>query len=335
MSEKTPETESTTPRHVPVEQLGTTLGRTRCPQPAQLLRMRHSLTKHGQMTPVVVVERQGRLEVVDGFKRRAVAVQMGWKRLVTTVRPLDERAQWVAMLALNRTPDSLSVLEEALILRELVQAGMLQSEVAELVGRHKSWVSRRLGLVERLHPDLIEWVRTGLMSPGTARRLFVLPAGNQLEMAAVIAQQGLSTQETELLVSLWHKTSEPRARRFLLQDPRKALAHAKPEDPRTPTDPRLTARGQVLQRSLRILQGVGTRVIQALRPAPVESDLEILSPELTHLRRFLPRLQEVVGSASTCGGSDNNSATTETSTSGDSSPTDTASRPPPARPAST
>ena len=196
MSEKTAESESAKQRRVPIEELGTTLGRTRCLQPAQLLRMRHSLSKHGQMTPVVAVERQGRLELVDGFKRRAAAVQMDWKGLMTTVRPLDERAQWVAMLALNRTPDSLSVLEEALILRELVQAGMLQSEVAELVGRHKSWVSRRLGLVERLHPDLIEWVRTGLLSPGTARRLFVLPAGNQLEMAAVVAQQGLSTQET-------------------------------------------------------------------------------------------------------------------------------------------
>jgi ParB/RepB/Spo0J family partition protein len=334
MSDEASENKALTARRVPIGQLGTTLGRTRCPQPAQLQRMQHSLARHGQMTPVIVVERKTKLEVVDGFKRRAAAVQMGWKSLMITVRPLDERAQWVAMLALNRAPGSLSVLEEALILRELVRAGMTQSEVAELVGRHRSWVSRRLGLVERLHPDLVEWVRTGLLSAGTARRLFVLPAGNQLEMAAVVTQQRLSTQETELLVSLWHKTSEPRARRFLLEDPRKALAHAKPEDPRTPTDPRLTPRGQILQRSLRILQGVGTRVVQALRPAPVESDLEVLCPEMTHLQRLLPKLQEAVGSANKRSSSGNKSATIATPASGGSSAMDTASKPPPAMPAS-
>lgn len=309
------ETAPTTAKSVPITQLGTTLGRARCPQATQLLRMRHSVSKHGQMTPVIAVERLGKLELVDGFKRRAVALQMGWSSLLTTVRPMDERAQWVAMLTLNRAPGSMSVMEEALILRELVHSGMTQMEIAELVGRHRSWVCRRMGLVERLHPDLVEWVRTGLLSPGTARRLFVLPAGNQLEMAAVVTQQDLSTQETELLVSLWLKTNEARVRSFLLKEPRKALAHAKPDDPRTPTDPRLTPRGQVLQRSLRILQGVGTRVVQMLRPAPVTQDLEILNPELKHLTRLLPALTEAVGIASESNSSDDRSATSAMPTS--------------------
>jgi hypothetical protein len=110
------------------------------------------------------------------------------------------------MLTLNRPNGSLSVLEEGLIVQELCRSGLQQLEVAQLVGRHKSWVSRRLGLVERLHPELVEWVRTGLMSAGTARRLMVLPAGNQVELAAVVSHAELTTEETELLVSLWQKT---------------------------------------------------------------------------------------------------------------------------------
>lgn len=328
-------TESEPPavKSVPLMELSTTLGRARCPQATQLKRMRQSLSRHGQLTPVIVVERQGKLELVDGFKRRATALQMNWTHLLASVRPLDERAQWVAMLTLNRTPGSLSVMEEALILRELVNSGMTQMEVGELVGRHKSWVSRRLGLVERLHPDLVEWVRTGLMSPGTARRLFVLPAGNQLEMAAVVTQQELSTQETELLVSLWHKTSDPKIRSFLLEEPRKALAHAKPDDPRAPTDPRLTPRGQTLQRSLRILQGVGTRVVQMLRPPPVMEDLGILSPELSHLGRLLPALTEVVGTARKSNGFGGRSETIEMPRSDSCSTTDTASGRPLEKPA--
>lgn len=333
MSERTEESQQLRPQSVLIAELGTTLGRARCPQTAQLQRMRQSLSRHGQMTPVIAVERPGKLELVDGFKRRAAALQMGWESLLVSVRPLDERAQWVAMLTLNRM-GSLSELEEALILRELIQAGMTQTEVAELVGRHKSWVSRRVGLLERLHPDLVEWVRTGLLSPGTARRLFVLPAGNQLEMAAVVTQQGLSTQETELLVSLWHKTDDPEVRRFLISQPRQALVHAKPEDPRTPPDPRLTPRGQMLQRSLRILQGLTTRVLQSLRPAPPMLDLSILAPELKRVAQILPALMEAVGSARRSSSSDESSVTIAMPVSAGSSPRDTGSKAPPARPAS-
>jgi ParB/RepB/Spo0J family partition protein len=279
--------------------------------------MRQSLLAHGQLTPLVVVERPAGLETVDGFKRRAAAAAMGWPSLLVAVRPLDETGQWVTMLALNRGPQSMTVLEEALVLREMARAGHTQQEIAGLVGRHKSWVSRRIGLCERLHPELVEWVRTGLLSPGTARRLLVLPAGNQLEWAAVISQTGLLTEETELLVSLWQKTSDQEVRRFLLSQPRLALCQARPETATAPADPRLTARSQTLQRSLRILQAVGQRVEQGLRPPPPPLDLELLQTELVATRELLQRLRVAVGSVARqndCAGASAKSATPPSST---------------------
>jgi hypothetical protein len=49
------------------------LGRVRCPHPAAVERMRRSLQQHGQLTPVVVIKREGELVLVDGFKRRTAA----------------------------------------------------------------------------------------------------------------------------------------------------------------------------------------------------------------------------------------------------------------------
>lgn len=303
-------------RSVPVGELGTSLGRARCLLAGQVDRMKHSLLSHGQLTPVVVVERKSVLEIVDGFKRKAAATAMGWPTLLVSVRPLDETAQWVTMLALNRGPQSMTVLEEALVLREMVLAGHTQMEIAGLVGRHKSWVSRRIGLVERLQPELVEWVRTGLLSAGTARRLMVLPAGNQLEWAAVVSQTGLGTEETEVLVGLWQKTSDPEVRRFLLAQPREALAQARPEGLGAATDPRLTPRGQGLQRSLRILQAVGQRAEHALRPPPPPPDLEILQPDLTTTQEVLRRVRAAVGSATRPGVCGDGNAKSGTPTSG-------------------
>jgi len=308
MSEDPKLDERRAPRMVPLAQLGTELGRARCPKPAQLARMRHSLATHGQLTPVIAVEREGKLELVDGFRRRWAAAQMGWGELLVAVRQLDARGQWVAMLTLNWTSGALSVLEEALILRELCHSGLTQVELAQLVSRHKSWVSRRLGMVERLHSDLVEWVRTGLMSAGTARRLMVLPAGNQLEMAAVVTQAALSTEETELLVSLWQKASDPTLRRFLLKEPRTALQNARPEKSQASLDPGLSPRGKTVARALPLLGGVALRVIEALHPSLELLDLKLLSAEMKRTQSLLAELEKALGSASRCARSDDSGA---------------------------
>jgi len=258
--------------------------------------MKASLTAHGQLTALVVVNRQHGLELIDGFKRHRAAQQMGWTRLRAIFMEVDEPGQWVAMLALNRATHAMSVLEEALVLREMAAMGMTQTQIGEILHRHKSWVSRRIGLIERLHPELVEQIREGMLPAGAARRLLGLPAGNQLELATVVMHHGLGSQETELLVQLW-KNADPPVRDYLLAHPHAALANVRAGDPETPPDPRLTPRGQRLQRHLRILQGVTPRTLQILRPAPAEEDLRILAGDLESTRSWLSRLVEALASA--------------------------------------
>ena len=73
-------------------------------------------------------------------------------------------------------------MEEAWIIQALVREdGMSQVEVAELLGRHKSWVCRRLALIERLGPKAKDDLRVGLLSPTAARQIVRLPEGNQAD----------------------------------------------------------------------------------------------------------------------------------------------------------
>jgi ParB/RepB/Spo0J family partition protein len=279
-----------------MRQIGTSYGRVRCLVPRQIEQMKACLTAHGQLTALVVVKRQSGLELIDGFKRHRAAEQMGWTTLRAVWMDVDEQAQWAAMLALNRVNHSMSVLEEALVLREMVTMGMTQSGIGQMLNRHKTWVSRRIGLIERLHPELVEQIREGILPPGAARRLLALPAGNQLELATVVTHQGLGSQDTELFVRLW-KNADPPVRDYLLMHPREALANARAGDPEQPPDPRLTPRGQRLQRHLRILQGVAPRTLQMLRPSLAEEDLLILAVDLESTRSSLSRLMEALDSA--------------------------------------
>jgi ParB-like nuclease domain len=298
-----------TAKPCPIGRIGTTLGRARCRQPARIERMKQSLAAYGQLTPLVVVPVREGVELVDGFKRHAAATMLGWPTLVVAERPLDETGQWATMLLLNRGPSSMTTLEEGLVLRELTKIGLTQLEVAALCSRHKTWVNRRIGLVERLHPELLESMKLGMLHPGSARRLLSLPPGNQLEMAAVVGSAVLGPRDTELLVSLWHRTKDPAARRVLLSEPRASLCEHHPETRRPPMDGRLSPEGQRLGRCLYRIEALMREAIRRLRAPLPSQDLDLLGNALREVERAASRLESAHGSARTtvsvseCGGS--------------------------------
>jgi ParB/RepB/Spo0J family partition protein len=290
-------TEPTKP--CPIGTIGTTLGRARCCQPVRIERMKQSLAAYGQLTPLVAVPRPEGVELVDGFKRLAAAEALGWASVSIVVRPLDELGQWAAMLLLNRGPVSMTTLEEALVLRELVKTGLMQTEVAELCARHKTWVSRRVGLVDRLHPELVEAMKLGLLHPGSARRLLSLPPGNQLEVSAAVQSAGLGPRDTELLVGLWRRTKDSKGRRTLLSEPRASLRRHHPETRRSPLDPRLSPEGQRLCRSLHRLEAASTETSRRLCSAISAADRRVLSEALQKAAETVSRLATELGSART------------------------------------
>jgi len=283
----------------PIGTIGMALGRARFRQPARIERMKQSLAAYGQLTPLVAVPRREGVELVDGFKRLAAARALGWTTLLVMAQPLDETGQWATMLLLNRGPSSMTTLEEGLVLRELSKTGLTQAEIASLCSRHKSWVNRRIGLLERLHPELLESMKLGMLHPGSARRLLSLPPGNQLEMAAVVASARLGPRDTELLVSLWRRTKDPLARRGLLSEPRASLAKHHPETRRPLVDPRLSPEGQRLCRCLHRLDAITMEGSRRLRAPPTSKDLEILGNVLRAAERAASRLATELGSART------------------------------------
>jgi hypothetical protein len=97
----------------------------------------------------------------------------------------------------------LAELEEAWIVFALVREdGLSQAEAANLLGRHKSWVHRRLALLERLCEEGREDLRLGLLSVTAARQFVRLPAGNQSELLPVWRREQLSARELSGTVDL-------------------------------------------------------------------------------------------------------------------------------------
>jgi hypothetical protein len=96
----------------------------------------------------------------------------------------------------------LTELEEAWLIRSLYREHNLsQPTIAARLGRHKSWVFRRLMLVEALDPAVQADVRLGLLAPRAAVAVSQLPRGNQHDLAGLVIRRGLTVRQTELVVA--------------------------------------------------------------------------------------------------------------------------------------
>lgn len=179
--------------------------------------MRESLVRHGQLMALAAYQPRGSLpgllEVVDGFKRLRAARELGWILLRVRILPVDAAEAKAAIGILNHGR-GLSELEEAWLVRSLYREDALpQPQIGRLLGRHKSWVSRRLLLADGLDQAVQADVRLGLVAASTAVAVARLPRCNQRVAAEAVMKRGLTKNQTERLVTevLAHPAAEREA----------------------------------------------------------------------------------------------------------------------------
>jgi ParB family transcriptional regulator, chromosome partitioning protein len=237
-------------RPVALDKLGQRYRRYRLADPEAEEAMAGSLRRWGQLSPVVACVREERLELIDGFKRYTAACQIReWTSLSVRVLEVDEPTAKAAILGLNRDQRPVRELEEAWVVQGLVRDdGLTQVEAAHLLGRHKSWVCRRLALLEKLSVAVKEDLRLGLLGPSLARQLTRLPVGNQEALLTLARRATLTTQEVSGVIDLLEGASEEQAA-FVLGQPRQALAQVQGV-PVALRDPRLNHAGNWLARHL-------------------------------------------------------------------------------------
>lgn len=247
-------------------ELGERLSPLRLRSPEALREMERSLSRHGQLVAVVCHRQDEKVEVVDGFKRLIGARALGWSALRAEVHevtgPLAKLLLWQ-----SNARQELSVLEEAWLVRALYRDDQLtQPQIAQLLGRHKSWVCRRLVLAEGLAESVAADVRLGLVSGTAAREVGRLPRGNQAPVAQVIARRGLTTRQTTRLVDQLMAAGDDRARAAVLAQAERTSPPPAPRAVRAPVTP-----GEAMIAEAAALAVRATRLQVRLLERPVAS----------------------------------------------------------------
>jgi ParB-like chromosome segregation protein Spo0J len=273
-------------RPLPLTALGVRYRRYRLADPAAEAAMARSLGSYGQLAPVTACWRNGQAELLDGFKRHTAAAQVAWPTLSARLVDADERSAKAAIFGLNRTGQQPSELEEAWIVQALVREdGLSQVEAAQLLNKHKSWVCRRLALLERLGPEAQAELRLGVLSAGLARQLTRLPVGNQAAVLTAARRDALTAVEVQGVVDLLRGASREQEA-YILDAPRAALRQQEGVPIR---DPRLSPAGNRLARQLSLLLDLLGRMENWQRhPGLAElkrDDRRLLAPNFGRLAR--------------------------------------------------
>jgi hypothetical protein len=138
------------------------------------------------------------------------------------VHALDAAGAKVRLLRCNAA-SGLSEIEEAWLVRSLYRDDTLtQPQIAVLLGRHKSWVCRRLTLAEGLSDGITASVRLGLLSATAALELGRLQRCNQDAVAQAVARRGMTTRQTARLVDALLAAPAAERDRLLEQAPQAA-----------------------------------------------------------------------------------------------------------------
>lgn len=271
-------------------QLGERFAPLRLPEPSVRPRLVESLRRYGQTAPLIAWRAPDEsLELLDGFKRLEAMRELGWSSVRVAVITVNRSAARVAVVSLNQTARPLCDLEEGFVVRALVREdGLAQTEVAQLLGRDKSWVCRRLSLVERLSDELQAQLRLGLLDATRARELARLPRGNQEEVQRVVRAEGLGSRQTARLVERF-VTATREQQVWMLAHPLEAIENAGQEPVKRP-DIRLGDAANRLLFQLERIVTSGRTLVQGLLQVPL-STLTPTEQRLLQQRLRLARIE--------------------------------------------
>lgn len=170
----------------------------------QRRRLIGSVAEIGQQVPVVVIREDERFVLIDGYLRVEALRKLGRDTAAATTWPLTDIE---ALLHRRHLSITAAAIEDAWLLARLRQHGLSLDDLARRLCRSKSWVSRRLALIEALTPSAQTCVRAGTVPPHAAMKYLVpLARANKRQCDQLVAGLGgahVSDRELAAVYGAW------------------------------------------------------------------------------------------------------------------------------------
>lgn len=164
--------------------------------------LKAEIERDGLLSELVVRERDGSYELVDGERRWRALKELGWKTVPVQVTSIDDRTARRAVFKLNRIRTNYTVEEEARYFKKLADEGMTAYQIGKELNIDDNWVMAHLN-VFKFPEDIQEAVWAGKLRISHVQTLEPLIGANieeGLQVAREIILRKLTDKDTRELL---------------------------------------------------------------------------------------------------------------------------------------
>ncbi|MDQ8935379.1 ParB/RepB/Spo0J family partition protein [Acinetobacter rudis] len=166
-----------------------------------------SIKKHGVMQPIVirpVDDTEHPYEIIAGERRWRAAQIAGLTEVPAIVRDLTDQVAIALALIENIQRQDLNPIDQALALQRFHEEfGLSHQEIADTVGKARTTISNLLRLLS-LTEEVKTLMQEGQIDMGHARAILTIKSQDQIKIAHIVVEKGLSVRQTEQLVREWN-----------------------------------------------------------------------------------------------------------------------------------
>lgn len=166
----------------------------------KIMELAHSIKENGLIQPILVREMDDHFEIIAGERRYRAMISIGFTDVPVIVSTANDEKSATLALIENIQREDLSVVEEAIALKEILSTQKItQKELALQIGKSQSAVANKIRLL-----DLPENVLTALSSKAIterhARAMIGIEAGKTDDVLDEIIKKKLNVKQTESLI---------------------------------------------------------------------------------------------------------------------------------------
>ncbi len=209
-------------KEVDIHLLDLRYAHTRIKNDKVLTRMQNSIRRYGQIVPVLVIPENNKFILIDGYLRLQSLQACGYDCVKLKAVEEDEAGALFVLLAKNNDRQWESIEQAALIGELHNRFSYSFGDIGKQLGRDKSWVKRRLDLIDSLPEEIRQAVMVGKISPWSASHVLVPLSRVNEEDAVLLTKEllkdPLSTRELSRLYEHYKKSNRV-VRKRIIADP--------------------------------------------------------------------------------------------------------------------
>ena len=170
-----------------------------------------SIKQNGILNPITVRELDDGYTIIAGERRYKAAIVAGLSQVPVLIRNVDEESASALSLIENLQREDLTAIDEGKTYQRLIeQYGYTEEELGKQIHKSQPYVSERLTMIKKLHPDVQKLVSSRAISFANARQIAQLPDfENQKQLAQKVMNENLTSRAVEQIVRQQKTSKRP------------------------------------------------------------------------------------------------------------------------------